>query len=272
MAEGRRLVRRLALYQVDAFADAVFQGNPAAVCPLPSWLPDTTLQAVAAENNLSETAFLLPDRDPVPLRWFTPTAEVPLCGHATLAAGFVVLTFLDPDRQTTTFDTASGQLTVARNHDRFSVDFPAIPIEPAADVPEALAEGLGTRPSEIWVSPRDPNYLVILDDESAVASLRPNLPRFEALHPHGVAVSAPGTSADFVSRYFAPSYGIPEDPVTGSIHCALGPYWARRLGRPSLRAVQLSARGGALDVTLDGDRVRLVGHAVCYLVGEIHLP
>lgn len=263
---------RVPLYQIDAFADAVFQGNPAAVCPLPDWLPDATLRAVAAENNLSETAFLIPDRDPVPLRWFTPTEEVPLCGHATLAAGYVVLEVLSPDREAVDFDSESGRLTVRRSDHGYALDFPAVPSEPVAAPPDALVHGLGFTPVEIRVTRGDPNYLVIVDDEDAVAGAAPDLRRLEELHPHGVAVSAPGRSADFVSRYFAPSYGIYEDPVTGSIHCALGPYWARRFGRSDLTAVQLSARRGRLGVVVAGERVQLAGRAVQYLTGEILLP
>lgn len=263
---------RIPLWQVDAFGDAVFQGNPAAVCPLPAWLPDETLQAVAGENNLSETAFLLPDRDPIPLRWFTPTEEVPLCGHATLAAGFVVLTFLAPERDAVSFSSKSGPLRVAREERGFSLDFPAVAMERVERVPDELVDGLHVEPAEVWTTPADPNYVAILDGEAAVAGLRPDLSLLERLHPHGVAVSAAGTSADFVSRYFAPGYGIPEDPVTGSIHCALGPYWAGRLGRASLDAAQLSRRGGRLRVRVAEGRVHLTGGAACYLTGEIHLP
>lgn len=263
---------RVPIYQIDAFADAVFQGNPAAVCPLPDWLPDATLRAIAAENNLSETAFLIPDRDPVPLRWFTPTEEVTLCGHATLAAGYVLLEVLSPDREAVDFDSESGRLTVRRSDDGYALDFPAVPSAPVAAPPDALVNGFGFTPVETRVTRGDPNYLVIVDDEDAVAGAAPDLRRLEKLHPHGVAVSAPGRSADFVSRYFAPSYGIPEDPVTGSIHCALGPYWARRLGRSDLTAVQLSARRGRLGVAVVGDRVWLAGRAVRYLTGEILLP
>lgn len=264
---------RLPLYQVDAFAEDVFQGNPAAVCPLPDWPSDETLQAIAAENNLSETAFLLPEEDPVPLRWFTPREEVPLCGHATLAAAFVVLTFLAPDRDAVTFASRGGPLRVSRDDDgRFALDFPALRTERADAVPEGLREAMGVDFADLRVNHEDPNYFAILDGEARVADLRPDLRTLETLHPYGVAVSAPGTSTDFVSRYFAPGYGIPEDPVTGSIHCALGPYWGDRLGRASLTALQLSYRQGRLSVELREGRVILVGGAACYLTGEIRLP
>lgn len=261
------------MYQVDAFADAVFQGNPAAVCLLRDWLPDDTLRAIAAENNLSETAFVIPDGDPMPLRWFTPRQEVSLCGHATLAAGCVVLTFFTPEREVATFTSAFGTLSVSRAEDRFAVDLPAVRVA-AADrpLPGALLEGLGAEPVEVLIAHDDPNWFAILENEAVVASLRPDLVRLEELHPCGVAVSARGTSADFVSRYFCPGYGIPEDPVTGSIHCALGPWWAAQLGRTSLTARQLSARGGDLAVHMAGDRVLLEGGAACYLAGEIRLP
>lgn len=261
------------LYQVDAFAEALFEGNPAAVCSLPEWLPEDVLRAVAAENKLSETAFIVSGLDPVPLRWFTPTEEVPLCGHATLAAAFVVLEILYPSRRSVTFRSRSGALKVSQHGDRFSLDFPALPPEPVEDeeVPPELPKGLHAEPEEVWITHQDPNYLVILDGESTVAALEPDLGLLEQLHPYGVAVSAPGRSPDFVSRYFAPGYGIPEDSVTGSIHCSLGPYWADRLERTSLEAMQISARRGRVGVKVRGDRVDLSGRAVCYLNGEILL-
>lgn len=259
---------RFPIYQVDAFAAAVFHGNPAAVCPLPAWPDDRTLQSVAEENRLSETAFFLTDRDPTPLRWYTPTQEVPLCGHATLAAGFVLLTSIAPEREAATFSTASGPLTVSRDGDALSMDFPRVAMERVEEIPSPLEEGLGRTVEELWRTPEDPNYLVILERESDVARLRPNLALLERFHPFGIAVSAPGDSTDFVSRYFAPGYGIPEDPVTGSIHCALGPYWSARLGDDRLEAVQLSERSGRLGIAVEDDRVRLSGRAACYLVGE----
>lgn len=262
---------RLPLYQVDAFAAAVFEGNPAAVCPLPEWLEDSVLQAIAAENNLSETAFFLPGRDEIPLRWFTPTEEVPLCGHATLAAGFIVLDVLEPDRSSVRFESLSGPLTVQRDGNGFSLDLPRVPLSAVDRCPGEVSEGLGVEPTEVLISTADPNYVAILESEESVRNLRPDLHVLERLHPYGVAVSARGSSVDFVSRYFAPGYGIDEDPVTGSIHCALAPYWGERLGRQSLRAAQLSPRGGVLRIRLDGSRVHLWGQAVLYLSGEIVL-
>lgn len=266
---------RIPIYQVDAFADELFRGNPAAVCPLDDWLPVETMQAIALENNLSETAFLLTDRDPVPLRWFTPKLEVKLCGHATLASAWVWLNRLRPDRDEVTFETQSGPLTVTRDGDGLTMDFPAIGsrrVAPA-DAPEAVLEGVDVVPEEVRLSADDWNYLVVLSDEAAVRSVRPDFARLEDAHPHGVAVTAPGDGeVDFVSRYFVPSYGVPEDPVTGSLHCALTPYWAARLGRDELTAEQLSARGGRLRVTNAGDRVLLRGNVVPYLEGTIAVP
>lgn len=260
---------RLPVYWVDAFADEVGRGNPAAVCTLTEWLPDEVLQAVADENGLSETAYLLPDRDPIPLRWFTPTEEVGLCGHATLAAGFVVLDMLAPDREEVRFSSRSGELVVSRSGGRLTVDLPAIAMAPVDASPPSLVEGLGTEPEEVWVTEEDPNYVAILESEAAVAAIRPDLARLEEVHPRGVAVSARGEDVDFVSRYFAPGYGIPEDPVTGSIHCALGPYWSRRLDRAELDAAQLSAREGRIGVRCEDDRVHLTGSVACYLTGAI---
>jgi PhzF family phenazine biosynthesis protein len=245
------------------------------------------MQAIALENNLSETAFLLPGRDPVPLRWFTPRAEVKLCGHATLATGHVLLNELEPGREQVTFETRSGPLRVrrARADDAggglLEMDFPAIgsrAVEPGT-VPEAVLEGLrldrlGVRPDEVRFTADDWNYLVVLPDRSAVAGVRPDFSRLEDVHPHGVAITAAAEEedVDFVSRYFVPGYGVPEDPVTGSLHCALTPYWARRLGRDELTAAQLSARGGRLRVVHAGERVLLRGRVLPYLEGTIAVP
>lgn len=262
---------RLPYYQVDAFADRVFRGNPAGVCLLSGWLPDSLLQAIAAENNLSETAFVAMDREPAHIRWFTPTAEVPLCGHATLAAGAVLLGILDPQCPRVEFHSRSGVLAVGRVGDRYHVDLPRLELEPCAP-PAVLADALGLPTGDVWVCRADPNYYVILNSENEVAALRPDLSLLTRLHPCGVAVSAPGHSADFVSRYFAPGYGIPEDPVTGSIHCGLGPLWGDRLNRSSLVAVQLSPRGGRLELEVGDETVRLWGEAVTYLSGQIVVP
>ncbi|MBM3486378.1 MAG: PhzF family phenazine biosynthesis protein [Alphaproteobacteria bacterium] len=258
---------QIPIYQVDAFADRVFRGNPAAVCPLDAWLPDATMQAIAAENNLSETAFFVRERAGFALRWFTPLAEVELCGHATLASAFVIATVLEPGRTTMTFTSRSGPLAVARQGDLFELDFPALPPEPCTP-PAGLDAALGAAPRAVL---RARKYLALYDAAETVAALAPDMAALATLHPYGVIVSAPGTDCDFVSRYFAPSYGIPEDPVTGSAHSTLIPYWSRRLGRPRLDARQLSRRGGVLVCEDRGDRVGIGGRAVLYLAGTIAL-
>lgn len=263
---------RLRYYVVDAFASQVFQGNPAGVCPLERWLPDNVLQAIAAENNLAETAFFVPEGQGYHLRWFTPTQEVPLCGHATLAAAFAILTLLGREQEPLQFRTLSGTLTVRRDEDWLELDLPRYTPVPLEQVPEALDAGLGIAANEALRVEQDPNYYVIVADEAAVRGVRPRLDLLAGLHPYGVVVSAPGRTTDFVSRYFAPSYGIPEDPVTGSVHAALTPYWAARLQRTSLRAAQLSRRGGEIRCRLLGERVGVAGQAAVYLEGTITVP
>jgi PhzF family phenazine biosynthesis protein len=259
---------RLRIFRVDAFTDRVFHGNPAAVMPLTRWLEDELLQKIAAENYFSETAFFVPARTGYHLRWFTPVAEVPLCGHATLATAFVIFNYLAPSKKILRFQTLSGDLTVLRKGDRLTLDFPRYTPEPC-DPPVILLDGLRYRPKEVWVTKGDKNYYVIFESARDVRSLVPNLALLERLHPYGVAASAPGDDVDFVSRFFAPSIGIPEDPVTGSMHCALVPYWANRLGKTILHSRQVSARGGDLyceDVPSEG-RVRISGNAVLSLRG-----
>lgn len=259
----------LRFYQVDAFTDRVFGGNPAAVVPLPDWLDDARLQAMAEENNLSETAFLVRMGEGFDLRWFTPTVEVPLCGHATLAAAWVVFFRLGFSGTRLRFRTASGVLEATRSdQDGITLSLPRLVADPA-EPPDGLLEGLGQAPSQVLVTTEDPNYYAVYDREEQVRELSPRLAALERLHPYGVAVSAPGNGADFVSRYFAPGYGIPEDPVTGSIHCALTPYWAERLGRSRLRASQLSRRGGSLQCEDTGERILLSGHVAPYLEGQL---
>jgi PhzF family phenazine biosynthesis protein len=257
---------------VDAFASRVFQGNPAGVCPLERWLPDGLLQAIAAENNLAETAFFVPDGEAYRLRWFTPTQEVPLCGHATIAAAFAIFARLRPELEEISFLTLSGRLTVRRDGEWLELELPRYDPVEVEQSPAALVAGLGTEPKAVLRVEEDPNYYVILADEGAIRALRPRHDVLATLHPYGVAVSAPGHDADFVSRYFAPSYGIPEDPVTGSIHAGLTPYWAARLGRSTMRAAQLSPRGGELRCRLGADRVHLAGRAAGYLEGTITVP
>jgi PhzF family phenazine biosynthesis protein len=261
-------VMPLPLFHVDAFTAKRLAGNPAAVCPLAGWLDDNLLQAVAAENNLSETAFFVPHGGHYELRWFTPRCEVRLCGHATLASAFVVLQILEPGRDSVRFETRlSGALTVTHDDNLLAMDFPALAPWACPDPPAALTEGLGRKPATVMQI--EDNYFAVYGREEDVRRIRPDLRLLETLHPAGVAITAPGEDCDFVSRYFAPSYGIPEDPVTGSTHCSLAPYWAQRLGKTSLHARQISERGGELWCEAKADRVILRGNALLTLRGEL---
>ena len=256
------------IYQVDAFTLGPFSGNPAAVCPLEAWLDDATLQSIAAENNLSETAFIVASAEGYDLRWFTPALEVDLCGHATLAAAYVVLNHLRPELDAVTFATLSGKLVVSRDSDGLSMDFPArAPTQVA--VSPALSDALGEAPSEVHAS-RD--IVAVYDDEACVRRLSPDQARLLALDEGlGVIATARGDTVDFVSRFFVPKAGIAEDPVTGSAHCTLVPFWAERLGKSHLVAHQVSARGGELHCEHRGDRVTLSGQCTLFLTGSIHL-
>lgn len=259
---------RIPIYQIDAFTDRLFGGNPAAVCPLERWLPDATLQSIAAENNLSETAFFVPEGDGFELRWFTPKVEVELCGHATLATAHLLLHRLEPGRDRVAFSTRSGRLEVARDGDLLAMDFPAYPPEPV-DAPAGLFEALGHDAEAVLRG----NYLmVVVRSERAVKALEPDFAAMDRAGINEAIVTARGSDCDFVSRFFAPGFGIPEDPVTGSAHCSLVPYWARRLGRTRLRARQVSQRGGELHCELRGERVSIAGRAVIFLEGTIELP
>jgi PhzF family phenazine biosynthesis protein len=262
----------LALYQVDAFASRLFTGNPAAVVPLDTWLPDATMQAIAAENNLSETAFFVPKGDDYDLRWFTPAIEVDLCGHATLASGYVVMTMLAPQKSSVRFHTQSGPLTVSREGQHFALDLPSRPPTPAV-MPDKFLAALGGKPKQILAAAK---YLAVYETAEEVAALKPDFAILKSVDKDGIIATAPGPSArlgpcDFVSRYFAPHAGVDEDPVTGSAHCTLVPYWAQRLGKTTLHARQISARGGELHCALKGDRVSMAGGAVLYLEGRIHI-
>jgi PhzF family phenazine biosynthesis protein len=258
----------LSVFHVDAFTAKAFGGNPAAVCPLAEWLDDDLLRAVASENNLSETAYLLPRGDRYDLRWFTPRCEAKLCGHATLASALVVLQVLAPGSNSVRFETRfSGALTVSRDGDLLAMDFPANAPWVCANPPAALLDGLGRAP--VSVMQVEDNYFAVYEREEDVRRICPNFRILEKLHPAGVAITAPGEDSDFVSRYFAPSYGIPEDPVTGSTHCSLAPYWGERLGKTSLYARQVSQRGGELWCELQGHRVAIKGSAVLTLRGEL---
>ncbi len=254
---------RIPIYQVDAFTNRLFAGNPAAVCVLERWLPDELLAAVAAENNLSETAFLVGGGGQYRLRWFTPAVEVDLCGHATLAAAYVVFRCIEPGLDAVRFQTRAGELTVRRRNDWLEMDFPSRPAAPA-EPPPGLIEALGRAPRELWKA-RD--YMAVYNSEDDVRGLAPDMSALSRVDMFAVIVTAPGREADFVSRFFAPAVGVPEDPVTGSAHCTLAPYWASRLGKSVLRARQLSRRGGEILCELRGDRVALSGQAVLYLEG-----
>lgn len=260
-------------WQVDAFAGRPFGGNPAGVCLLQSWPPDRLMSEIAAENRLSETAFLVRLRDDpeadIQLRWFTPSGdEVELCGHATLASAHVVLEQIGTPESEVRFRTRSGVLAVSRERGRLTMDFPGRPAEPC-EPPPALIRGLGVEPVAAAASM---DYLAELPDRAAVRDLEPEMDALEELDRRGVIVTAPGGDVDFVSRFFAPKLGVPEDPVTGSAHCTLAPYWSERLGKQELHARQVSARGGDVWCVDRGERVTLGGTAALYLEGVIHLP
>jgi PhzF family phenazine biosynthesis protein len=258
---------RLPMLQVDAFADRIFTGNPAAVVPLDSWLPDALMQSIAAENNLAETAFFVPRGSDYELRWFTPTVEVDLCGHATLASAFVVFTRLKRDLAFVRFHTRSGPLQVTSDGTLLALDLPARP--PNARPPSAaLAAALGRAPLEQHAA-RD--AMAVFADESEVRALSPDMALLAKLDDYAVIATAPGRDCDFVSRFFAPKQGVAEDPVTGSAHCTLVPYWARRLGKRDLVARQVSARGGTLRCRDQGDRVTIAGACILYLEGFIEV-
>lgn len=258
---------KIPLYQVDAFTSKVFGGNPAAVCPLESWLPDDVMQSIAAENNLSETAFFVPEGDGYRLRWFTPTVEVDLCGHATLATAHVLFRHLRYRGATIRFVTQSGFLEVSKAGKLLSMNFPARPPLPV-EVPKLLLRGLRATPLAVFKS-RD--YMAVFPHEEDIRNMQPDFAALIELHSLGVIVTAPGKDVDFVSRFFAPEAGIPEDPVTGSAHSTLIPYWSQRLGKKSLHALQVSRRGGELWCEDRGERVSIAGQAVTYAVGAIRL-
>ena len=258
---------KIPIYQVDAFTSEVFLGNPAAVCILDSWIDDNLLQSIAAENNLSETAFLVRNDDGFDLRWFTPTIEVALCGHATLASAFVLFTCLDWSEKEIRFHTRkSGQLIVGKRNDLLEMDFPSRPVHSIVP-PSGLKEALGVTPIAVLGSVED--LLVVLQSEEAVRELQPDFSVLELIEYRGIIVTSRGSRSDFVSRFFAPRFGVPEDPVTGSAHCVLVPYWSSELHKKNLHAFQISKRGGELFCAYAGDRVKISGKAVLYLEGVI---
>lgn len=260
---------RARIFQIDAFASRRFAGNPAAVMPMDRFPDESLMQSIAAENNLAETAFIVPEGADFRIRWFTPANEVPLCGHATLASAAVVMERLESGRERVTFHSASGPLIVNRKPRSYVMDFPARRVT-AVPTPEGLSEALGERPVETVADAV--NYLARLESADAVRRLAPDFAAVAALDRKGVIVTAEGEGGyDFISRYFAPVQGVPEDPVTGSAHCALVPYWARRLGKSEFRAFQASRRGGEIQCRQLGERVELEGTCVFYLEGEVEL-
>lgn len=257
---------KLKQYQIDAFSDKVFKGNPAAVCPIDTWLDDKLLLSIAAENNLSETAFFVPSDKGFQLRWFTPLTEVDLCGHATLATAHVIFDILGYTGKSITFETRSRDIIVEHNGNLLSMDFPSIPPKPCV-APEALIKGLGIIPVEV-LSAMD--YFAVFDNEDAIYSIKPDYARLEKLDLRGSVVTAPGKDVDFVSRFFAPKLGVPEDPVCGSAHCELAPYWAEKLNKHNLTAKQLSFRGGDIFCELKGNNIITIsGQAVTFMEAEI---
>lgn len=258
---------RLPLYQVDTFTPKIFRGNPAAVCPLESWLDDETMQQIAAENNLAETAFFVKEPSGYHIRWFTPTTEVDLCGHATLAAAHVLFTHRGYACVKVTFHSRSGTLHVTRDDTLLTLDFPAEP-PLNSETPLALIDAFGLAPVEVL---KGSDYIVVFEPGTDLAALTPDLHAMRSLDLRGVCITAQQTEYDFTSRFFAPNFGIDEDPVTGSAHTQLTPYWAGKLGKNTLRTKQVSPRGGELRCELSGDRVLIAGEAVTYLVGEILL-
>ncbi|MEO8886128.1 MAG: PhzF family phenazine biosynthesis protein [Mucilaginibacter sp.] len=257
------------IYQADAFTDKLFGGNPAAICPLTEWLPDDVMQQIAKENNLAETAFFVKNDKGYLLRWFTTEYEIDLCGHATLATAHILFTELAYSGDTIYFETVkAGTLVVKRDGDKYTMDFPTRPPIPI-EIPNGLQEALGDKQPVAILRSRD--YFVVYETEDDVRDITPDFSALAKMDTVGVIVTAPGNEVDFVSRFFAPGAGIPEDPVTGSAHCNLIPYWAKKLGKNKLHAYQISARKGELWCELKGDRVLMSGKAVTYLKGEIYV-
>ncbi len=261
-------MKKIPVYQVDAFTTQLFTGNPAAICPLDHWLSELTMQSIAMENNLAETAFIVPYEDGYHIRWFTPTTEVDLCGHATLAAAYVFFTVLQYDQSEIRFFSKSGWLTVTKEtNGKFTLDFPADPPNIIEEPEASIFSGLGIAATKVYKGKFD--YLLELENEEQVRQLNPDFRVLSTLSSRGLIVTAPGSEADFVSRCFFPQSGIDEDPVTGSAHCMLTMYWHGKTAKTTFKAIQLSARKGWLDCTTDGSRVFMSGSAVLFLQGEI---
>lgn len=262
--------KKIKLYQIDAFTNNLFQGNPAAVCVLDEWLDDELMQKMGFENNLSETAFVVPKGDEYEIRWFTPTAEVDLCGHATLASAYVLFNYYDHPSDKIIFQSKSrGKLIVKKNEDEtLTLDFPADTVS-KVELPEALNKAFNITPTECYKGATD--YLLIYSSQEDIESIEPNFNLMLNPGVRGVIISAPGNSTDFVSRFFAPQVGVNEDPVTGSAHTTLTPVWSNKLNKTKLSAKQLSQRGGELICEILGDRIKISGSAVKFLIGEIDI-
>lgn len=258
---------KLAIYQIDAFANKVFEGNPAAVCPLENWLSDELMQSIATENNLSETVFFVPTNMGYHIRWFTPVHEVDLCGHATLASAFVIFSILGYQKNRIIFTSKSGELIVSKNGEWLAMDFPAQPAKPCP-TPEPITRAFKTSAVECLKSQ---DYIIVFANENEVLNAKPDMALLSELDLRGVAITAKGKSYDFVSRFFAPKSGINEDPVTGSAFTQLIPYWSKKLDKKELKAKQISARGGEVNGTYLGQRVEISGKAIKYMVGNIEI-
>ena len=257
----------LKIYQVDAFTNELFKGNPAAVCPLNEWLDDKTMQNIAAENNLSETAFFVKEDKHYKIRWFTPTVEIPLCGHATLASAFIIFNFLDKNLKKINFNSKSGILSVSRTENLITLNFPYLIVK-KVDTPKEIIDSVKIEPTEVFFNK---SYLALYKDENTIRNIKPDFALLKEIHTHGLIVTAPGDNVDFVSRFFVPDAGINEDPVTGYAHTILTPFWAKKLGKTKLHAKQLSKRGGELFLEDMGKRVNISGQAKLYMIGEIFI-
>lgn len=256
------------IYIVDAFTSKLFSGNPAAVCPLEKWLDEKLMKKIAMENNLSETAFFVKEGNKYHIRWFTPTVEVPLCGHATLASSFVIFNFIEKESKEIKFNSLSGELIITKENDLISLNFPANKPEKVEVTKEVIA-ALKAEPEELYFNK---SYLAVFKTEEQIKNIKPDFREFEKVHSDGIIITAPGDNSDFVSRYFVPSAGIDEDPVTGFAHTLLTPFWSDRLNKKELHAFQVSRRGGELFLeNLPGERVKISGKAVIYSQGSIFL-
>jgi len=260
-------MKNLKLYQVDAFTDKLFQGNPAAVSILDEWIDVDLMQNISSENNLAETAFVVSKRDEFEIRWFTPKVEVDLCGHATLASAFVVFNFTDYKKDEIVFNSKSGILKVKKKDEFLELDFPVDKLMPVNNEEEIL-DCVGIKPVDTLKGISD--YFAVFNTESEIKNIKPDFGKIVKLNSRGLIVTAPGDEVDFVSRFFAPQLGIDEDPVTGSAHTSLTPYWSKKLNKKELKAEQLSSRGGQLFCTDCGDRIKIAGQAKLYMIGDIY--